>query len=121
MNPRPFGTTAKVLGAVALVYLVAYVGLWQWTVCRIAVQPGYSLLLRYKGPWPFGSVAQAPEGTLAQIDAGGRALQAGILDPMPGPGRHFYSPLEYETKLVKDLIIPPGKLGVVTAKFGKPL
>ena len=40
---------------------------------------------------------------------------------MPGPGRHFYSPLEYETKLVPDLIVPPGKLGVVLAKFGKPL
>ena len=40
---------------------------------------------------------------------------------MPGPGRHFYSPLEYEKKLIPDLIVPPGKLGVVLAKFGKPL
>jgi hypothetical protein len=45
----------------------------------------------------------------------------GILEAMPGPGRHFYSPLEYETELVADTIIPPGKLGVVVAKFGKPL
>ena len=56
-----------------------------------------------------------------QIDATGRPLQVGILEAMPGPGRHFYSPLEYETKLVKDVIIPPGKIGVVISKFGKPL
>ena len=56
-----------------------------------------------------------------QTDATGRPLQVGILEAMPGPGRHFYSPLEYETKLVKDQVIPPGKIGVVVSKFGKPL
>jgi hypothetical protein len=40
---------------------------------------------------------------------------------MPGPGRHFYSPLEYETQLVKDEVVPPGKIGVVISKIGKPL
>ena len=40
---------------------------------------------------------------------------------MPGPGRHFYSPLEYETQLVKDKVIPPGKIGVLVSKIGKPL
>ena len=40
---------------------------------------------------------------------------------MPGPGRHFYSPLEYETQLVKDEVIPPGKIGVLVSKIGKPL
>ena len=69
----------------------------------------------------FGSVRQAPEGTLAQSDPGGRPLQVGVLESMPGPGRHFYSPLEYEVRLVKDLIIPPGKIGKVVSKFGKPL
>ena len=59
---------------------------------------------------------QAPEGTLVKIDCRGRPLQVGILEAMPGPGRHFYSPLEYETKLVPDLVIPPGKLGVVVAQ-----
>ena len=38
---------------------------------------------------------------------------------MPGPGRHFYSPFEYETKVVPDLIIEPGSLGLVTASVGK--
>ena len=62
----------------ALVYLVGYVGVWQWMVCRVEVPPGYSLLLRYKGPWPFGVVPQAPEGTLVKTDAQRPAA----------PGRH---------------------------------
>ena len=56
-----------------------------------------------------------------QTDAAGRPLQVGILEAMPGPGRHFYSPLEYETQLVKDEVIPPGKIGVLVSKIGKPL
>jgi hypothetical protein len=121
MNRHSIQTTAKVLGLVALVYLVGYVGIWQWTFCRVEVPPGYSLLLNYRGPWPVGFVPQAPEGTLVQIDSRGRPLQVGILESMPGPGRHFYSPLEYERTLVKDLIIQPGQIGVVNAKFGKQL
>ncbi|WP_422925607.1 SPFH domain-containing protein [Singulisphaera sp. PoT] len=101
--------------------LVAYLGVWQWMVCRIEVPTGHSLLLRYRGPWPFGTVAKAPEGTLVKTDASGRPQQIGILENMPGPGRHFYSPLEYETQLVKDTIIEPGKIGIVVSKVGKPL
>jgi hypothetical protein len=107
--------------AALLVLAVAYLGVWKWMICRVEVPPGHSLLVRYRGPWPFGSAPEAPEGRLAQTDAKGRPLQVGILEAMPGPGRHFYSPLEYETVLVDDLIIPPGKLGVMVAKFGKSL
>jgi regulator of protease activity HflC (stomatin/prohibitin superfamily) len=121
MNPRTLKSATKALAVASLVYLVGYLGIWQWTICRVEVPPGYSLLLNYKGPWPIGNVPQAPEGTLVQIESRGRPLQVGILESMPGPGRHFYSPLEYERKLVPDLILPPGKLGVVVAKFGKPL
>src|SRR5947209_2143770 len=103
-------------GALGLVllYEVGYLGLWQWNVCRYEVPAGKGLLLRYKGPWPTGSAPQAPEGSLAKVDDRGRPLQVGVLEAMPGPGRHFYSPLEYETKLVDDIVIEPGKLGVVT-------
>jgi len=117
----PLRPVAAALLAAALLYAVGYVGVWRWVVCRTEVPPGYSLWLRYKGPWPFGSAAQAPEGTLVKTDAQGRPLGVGILDAMPGPGRHFYSPLEYETELVPDTVIPPGRLGVVVSKVGKPL
>ncbi len=65
--------------------------------------------------------AQAPEGTLVQTGAAGSPQQVGILEAMPGPGRHFFSPLEYETQLVPDEVIPPGKIGVLVCKIGKPL
>ena len=124
MNPLRSQSPSRVAGALLVAVLlvqVAYFGIWQWTICRIEVPAGSSLLVRYKGPWPFGTRPQAPEGTLVQTDAAGRPLQVGILEAMPGSGRHFYSPLEYETQLVKDEVIPPGKLGVVVAKIGKPL
>jgi regulator of protease activity HflC (stomatin/prohibitin superfamily) len=119
--PRPVALALAALGGVALLSVVGYLGVWLWMICRIEVPAGSSVLLRYKGPWPFGNVPQAPEGTLAQTDAAGRPRQVGVLETMPGPGRHFYSPLEWEVQLVKDQVIPPGKLGVLVAKFGKPL
>ena len=87
MNPRTFQSLAKVLAAVALAIVVGYIGIWQWTICRVEVPPGSSLLLRYKGPWPFGSVPQAPEGTLAQTDPRGwpRQVRRPRVDARPGP------------------------------------
>ena len=111
--------STAVFGLLAAVFV--YVGVWQWMFCRVEVPPGQSLLIRYKGPWPLGSSSKAPDGTLVKLDSKGNPTQVGILESMPGPGRHFYSPLEYETELVPDLIIPPGKLGVVTSKMGKSL
>jgi len=124
VNPFRSLSLSRVAGALLVVVLlvqVAYFAIWQWTFCRIEVPAGSSLLVRYKGPWPFGNRPQAPEGTLVQTDAAGRPLQVGILEAMPGSGRHFYSPLEYETQLVKDEVVPPGKIGVVVSKIGKPL
>lgn len=121
MNTSTLKRVVRGLVALALVYLVGYVGLWQWMICRIYVPPGASLLLRYKGPFPFGSVKQAPEGTLVSVDTLGRPLLVGILERMPGPGRHFYSPLEYERTIVPDTVIEPGEIGVISSKVGKPL
>ncbi len=100
--------------------LIGYFGVWTWTICRVEVPPGQSLRLRYKGPWPFGSTAgAATTASLVKLDDRGRPERVGVLETMPGPGRHFYSPLEYEWELVPDWVIEPGKLGVVTSKIGK--
>ena len=117
-SPRPL---LAGLAAASFAYLVGYVGIWQWVVCRVEVPPGHSLLVRYKGPWPFGSAPVAPDGGLVKTAEQGRPPMVGILEAMPGPGRHFYSPLEYETRVVPDLVIPPGKVGVVVSKVGKDL
>ena len=118
---RQLQAAIKGIIAALVVFLVGYVGIWQWTVCRVEVPPGSSLRLRYKGPWPFGGAQQATPGTLVKTDESGGALQVGILEAMPGPGRHFYSPLEYDRVIVPDVLIEPGKLAVVVSKVGKPL
>ena len=122
MNPRTRNALIAAGFGLLMAYLVLYLGFWQWTICRIEVPPGKSLRLRYKGPFPFAlaPVKQASDGTLVTTEHG-RPQMIGILEDMPGPGRHFYSPLEYEWTLVDDIVIEPGKLGVVTSKVGKPL
>lgn len=114
--------TLAIAIALTAAYMIGYVGFWQWTVCRVEVPPGQSLLLRYKGPFPFALRAiPRTENALVTLDDRGRPVGVGILEAMPGPGRHFYSPLEYERELVPDVVIEPGKLGVVVSKLGKTL
>jgi regulator of protease activity HflC (stomatin/prohibitin superfamily) len=100
---------------------------WQivdWTVNRVYVPAGYSLLLRYKGPpLPFlpGNRPQTKPGYLAQVDESGDPMEVGVVEQMVGPGRHFYNPLWWERTLVPDLIIAPGEVAVVTSKLGDAL
>ena len=103
------------------IYCLGYLGIWQYGICRVEVPAGNSLLLRYKGPFPFGTAPMASEGTLAKADKRGQAVGIGILEFMPGPGRHFYNPIEYERKIVPDVVISPNEIGMVTSKIGKNL
>ncbi len=121
MNSRVLKPLIRTVAVLSALYLIGYIGIWQWMFCRVYVKPGESLLLRYKGPFPFGNVEQAPEGTLVSLDANGAPIKVGILEAMPGPGRHFYSPLEYERNIVEDTVIETGKLGIVVSKVGLPL
>ena len=120
MNHSNWSRFAKVAVGLAAVYVVGYLGIWQWGACRVEVPPGYSLKLRYVGPFPFalGRVDKA-DGTLVKLDASGRPSQIGILEAMPGPGRHFYNPFEFERELVPDIVVKPGQVGIVTSKMGK--
>ena len=87
---------------------------FQWMVCRIYVPEGHSLLLRYKGP--LVGAADTPEsGRLAKDN------EVGVQDRMRGPGRHFFNPIYWERKIVPDVVIMPGQIGIVTSKIGDPL
>jgi len=50
-----------------------------------------------------------------------RAGQKGILEEVRGEGWHFVMPIIYTTELKDNIVIEPGKVGIVTAKGGKPL
>ena len=90
---------------------------WQtvaWTVNRISVPPGQSLLLRYKGPLLLGRGQSPRPGYLARRDP----LEVGVMEQLLGPGRHFYCPLWWERTLVDDILVEPGELAVVTSLVG---
>jgi regulator of protease activity HflC (stomatin/prohibitin superfamily) len=105
--------------AAVLVVIVFAMG-FHWTVNRVYVPEGYSLQLRYKGPLVFGGAKYAQPGRFAAKDEDGD-LEIGIVREMPGPGRHFYCPIWWETKLVQDTLIEPGAVGVVVSKLGDDL
>ncbi|MBX9787561.1 MAG: hypothetical protein K2Y37_01470 [Pirellulales bacterium] len=47
--------------------------------------------------------------------------QKGVLRAVHGEGWHFVMPILYTWELEDNLVVPPGKVGVVTSKGGKPL
>jgi len=86
----------------------------EWSINRVSVPPGKSLLLRYKGPLLLGSARSPRPGYLARHDP----LEVGVMEQMLGPGRHFYCPLWWERTLVDDILVEPGELAVVTSLVG---
>lgn len=105
------------VGLVTLLLLMFYGG-FNWFVCRIYVEPGKSLQLRYKGPLTamLGFAPKAAEpGHFANPG------EVGILEQMVGPGRHYFNPIYYDRTIVEDKVIIPGEVGIVTSKLGEPL
>lgn len=106
---------------IVVVLLILFFGyeIFSWTVNRVYVPEGKSLQIRYKGPLPFvqfwASRKQAKPGYFAEDG------EVGVLSKMVGPGRHFYCPLWYETKIVDDIVIKPGEVGIVTCNLGDAL
>ena len=99
--------------ASVLVLLLGFI--FHWTVNRVYVDEGQSLMLRYKGPLVFGSRNKAETGNWAKEG------EMGVLANLRGPGRHFYCPIWWERKIVDDIVIKPGSVGVVTCKLGGSL
>ena len=104
---------------IKLLTLVALLGctalqVVNWSINRVFVPPGKSLLLRYKGPLLLGRGHSPQPGQLARREP----LEVGVLMEMPGPGRHFYCPLWWERTLVEDVVVEPGELAVVTSLVG---
>ena len=107
----------KLIGAGVIgLFVIAVLSVgFVWTVNRIYVDEGESLMLRYKGPLIFGSRERAKTGYWATEG------QIGILAKLRGPGRHFYCPIWWEREIVPDVVIKTGEVGVVTCKLGDDL
>ncbi|MCX7819270.1 MAG: SPFH domain-containing protein [Kiritimatiellae bacterium] len=95
-------------GLVAMVAALA--GAYLWFFCRFYVGPDQMAVITAKtgAPLPPGQIL-AKKG------------QRGIREDVLGEGRYFYDPFLYERKIMPVIFIPPGKVGVVTAKVGENL
>jgi hypothetical protein len=94
---------------------VSLLGL-HWTINRVYVDEGHSLMLRYKGPLLMQWTRRdATPGHFAEEG------EVGVLEQMRGPGRHFYCPIWWERTIVPDQVVVPGQIAVVTSKLGDPL
>lgn len=100
---------------IAVLGLVALGTFFHWTVDRVYVPEGKSLLLRYKGPLMFGKRSTPAAGELAEKG------EVGVQRELRGPGRHFYCPIWWERKLIDDVVVEPGEVAVVVSKIGQPL
>ena len=79
-----------------------------WNTIFVYVKPGYMGVVNRK----TGTQLE-PGQILARPD------QKGVQEIVLGEGRHLINPLFYAVELRPCLMIPPGKVGVVTSKVGK--
>lgn len=111
--------TANHVRNLVLAALAAYLGfeMVQWTYNRRYVPVGSSLLLTYKGALLFGNPVYPPADRLASLEKG----EVGVVEQMPGPGRHFYCPIWWGRTIVPDQIVKPGEVAIVTSLVGKDM
>ncbi|MEI6516021.1 MAG: SPFH domain-containing protein [bacterium] len=97
-----------IIGAVAFILLAIFT--WEWGFCRFYVEPDQMAILiaRIGTPLPPGEIL-AKKG------------QMGIQEEVLGEGRHFRNPYEFDHQIMPVINIPPGKVGVITAKVGNEL
>jgi hypothetical protein len=93
---------------VALLILIGLLGTWRSFF--VYVPPGYHLIVISKDGklMPQGQVLAEPG-------------EMGIQRLVQGEGWHFVLPIVYGTELEKNVDVPAGMIGIVTARGGKPL
>jgi len=95
-----------------------------WGILVVAVLVGFgltwSVFFKYVPPGKH-LVIVAKDG--ASLDPGevlAKEGQKGIQRAVKGEGWHYITPIIYTTEIEENTIVPPGKVGIVTALGGKP-
>ena len=101
--------TIVALAPVALLLAVVWGG-WLWFFCRFYVAPDKMAIVTAKTGTPL-----PPGQLLAQ--PGQQGIQAAPL----AEGRHFLNPVFHDWEILPAIVIPAGKVGIVTAKVGDEL
>lgn len=101
----------KIIALLFAAWLVLYVGLWEFTICRVWVDEDEILVVQQKMAGKANEKGEllVPEGTI------------GIWKRVFTTGRYFFNPLVYHVEKFPILEIPANKVGVVTAKTGEDL
>lgn len=99
----------SILPIIALVLGLVWF-IWTWGFCRFYVGPDQMVVITAKTgkALPPGQIL-AKEGEM------------GIQESVLGEGRHFRDPVMFDREYHAALLIPPGKIGIVTSKVGDPL
>jgi hypothetical protein len=100
-----------ILALLPLALTVAFLWFcWLWFFCRFYVAPDEMAIVTAKtgAPLPPGQLLAEP---------GQKGIQAAPL----AEGRHFRNPILYDWEIVPAIVIPAGKVGILTAKFGVEL
>ena len=83
---------------------------WEWGFCRFYVGPDEMAVITAK------TGDALPPGQILANEK-----QMGIRENVYAEGRHFLNPYYYDWQILPVVVIPPGKMGVVTSKVGTEL
>ena len=101
-------TISGITGCIVIILFAYFI--WTWGFCRFYIGADQMAIVTSKDG------LELPSGQIL-ADPG----QKGILREPLGEGRHFLNPIANDWKIVPVVIIPAGKVGIVTAKDGKSL
>lgn len=101
-------TISGITGCIVIILFAYFI--WTWGFCRFYVGADQMAIVTSKDG------RELPSGQIL-ADPG----QKGILREPLGEGRHFLNPIANDWEIVPVVIIPAGKVGIVTAKDGKSL
>ncbi|KAB2889617.1 MAG: hypothetical protein F9K32_11975 [Desulfobulbaceae bacterium] len=104
MNSR-----VKMLIRIAVIAALAEF-VWLWGFCRFYVGPGEMAVVTAKNGAPL-----EPGQILA------RSGQKGIQEETLGEGRYFLNPITHDVEILRAILVPPGKVAMVTSKVGTTL
>lgn len=93
-----------------VLFVLALWGIWMWFFCRFYVGPDQMAIITAKTGEPLA------EGQIL-AEPGQQGIQAAPL----AEGRHFRNPVFHDWEIVDAVVIPAGKVGVVTSKVGQDL
>jgi regulator of protease activity HflC (stomatin/prohibitin superfamily) len=102
---RIVSTTAALVALIGIPLLI-----WQWGFCRFYLGPDQMAILTTKT-----GEALPPDQILAKSN------QKGVQEDVLGEGRHFRNPVTTDWQIRPVIMIPPGKVGIVTSKIGTEL